>query len=341
MANNRNALLIGAVALGTAWAASALIRQRRMTDLRGQSVLITGGSRGLGLVLAREFSALGARVAICARDLEELEAARQDLRARDGNVFAFPCDVTDKNQIKEFVAATREKFGRIDVAVHNAGVIQVSPVEHLTEADYDESLKTHFWAAFHLINEVLPEMRERGSGRIVNIASVGGKVAIPHLNAYAVGKFALAGYSEGLRAELVKDNVYVTSVFPGMIRTGSPRNAFFKGQNDKEYAWFKTGDSIPGLTTSAEDCARQIIAATARGDAELIVTLPAQMLAAFHGIAPGIATEINSIVNQFLPAPGGIGAQRAKGKNSESSAANNIVTGLTDDAAANNNETVN
>lgn len=231
------------------------------------------------------------------------------------------------------------EFGQIDVLINNAGVIQVSPLEHLTEADYEESLKTHFWSAFYTINEVLPEMRERKAGRIVNISSIGGKVAFPHLNGYAVGKFALVGYSEGLRAELMKDGILVTTVCPGMIRTGSPRNATFKGRNEEEYTWFKLSDSIPGLSTSAEDCAHRIIAATKRGEAELIVTLPAKIGVAIHGVFPGLTADALSIVNQYaLPAAGGVGEQRIRGSESESAASENFLTALTDQAAQDNNE---
>lgn len=340
--NSRNSLIgVAAAALGTAWLASSLVRSKRTIDLQNKVVLITGGSRGLGLVLAREFAAENAKIAICARDSEELENAKRDLETRGANVLTMPCDVTNKADIKQFVDAVRAEFGRVDVLINNAGTIQVSPIEHLTEADYEESLRTHFWAPFYFISEVLPEMRDRKAGRIVNISSIGGKMPIPHMNAYVTGKFALSGFSEGLRTELIKDGIYVTTVCPGMIRTGSPRNAFFKGRNEEEYAWFKTGDSIPGLSTSAEDCARQIVTATKRGDAELIVTLPAVLAAAFHGVAPGISSEVNSIVNGFLPLPGGIGEARTQGKNSESRLSNNVFTQLTDEAAKDNNQMVN
>lgn len=339
LSNNNKALWWGLAGVGAVLAAKMVLGRARAIDLRDKVAVITGGGRGLGLVLAREMAREGAKVAICARDLAELEIAKQDLQKRGANVFAYPCDVTNKAEVGQFINAVRQEFGQIDVLINNAGIIQVSPVEHLTAEDYQESLKTHFWAAFNTINEVLPEMRARGEGRIVNISSIGGKIPVPHLNGYVVGKFALAGYSEGLRAELLKDNIYVTSVFPGMIRTGSPRNAFFKGKNEEEYAWFKISDSIPGLSTSAEDCARQITAATKRGDAELIVTLPAKIGAAIFGLLPGLTAEVLSLVNQYgLPAPGSIGARRARGKESESAASETFLTELTDKAAEDNNQ---
>lgn len=342
LTKKNNALWWGLAGVGAILAAKTLLANSRKISLRDRVVVITGGSRGLGLVLAREAVRENAKVAICARDLEELAEAKIDLEARGAKVFTMPCDVTNKAEVGQFINAVRMEFGQIDVLINNAGVIQVSPVEHLTAEDYQESLKTHFWAVFNTINEVLPEMRERKMGRIVNISSIGGKIPVPHLNAYSVGKFALAGYSEGLRAELLKDGVYVTSVFPGMIRTGSPRNAFFKGRNEEEYAWFKISDSLPGLSTSAEDCARQIIAATKRGDAELIVTLPAKIGAAIFGVFPGLTADVLSLVNKYgLPAPGGIGERRATGKESESAASESFLTALTDEAAEQNNQMIN
>ena len=337
--SRNNALFWGVAAVGAVLAAKALLSQNRKISLRDKVVVITGGSRGLGLVLAREAAKEGAKIAICARDAEELAQAKADLEGRGADVFAYPCDLTNKAEVGQFINAVRMEFGQIDVLINNAGVIQVSPVEHLTAKDYQESLKTHFWAAFNTISAVLPEMHERKEGRIVNVASIGGKVSVPHLNGYSVGKFALVGYSEGLRAELMKDGILVTTVCPGLIRTGSPRNATFKGKNEEEYAWFKLSDSIPGLSTSAEDCARQIIGATKRGDAELVVTLPAKIGVAIHGLFPGLTADVLSIINQYgLPAAGGIGERHAKGSESESAASENFLTALTDQAAQDNNE---
>ncbi|MGH9900873.1 MAG: SDR family NAD(P)-dependent oxidoreductase, partial [Pyrinomonadaceae bacterium] len=228
---NRDALILAAAGAGALLAARTFVRRWREYDLRGKTVLITGGSRGLGLVLARELAREGANLAICARDPAELERARVDLINRGANAIAFPCDVTDRAQVKELVDVVRHRFGRIDVLVNNAGVIQVGPVEEMTLEDYEEAMRTHFWGPLHMILEVLPDMRRRGGGRIVNVSSIGGKIGVPHLTPYSASKFALVGLSEALRAELGKDGVVVTTVCPGLMRTGSPRNATFKGQH--------------------------------------------------------------------------------------------------------------
>lgn len=326
--------------VGTALAVQALVNQRRKIDFTGKTIVITGGSRGLGLALTREFARQGANVAICARDAAELDAARQDLQTAGYDVFTHPCDITDKAQVQDFIEAVDKVLGPVDVLVNDAGIIVVSPLENTTEADFRDAMEINFWGAYNMVNAVLPQMRERRAGRIVNIASFGGKIAVPHLIPYSVSKFALVGYSEGLRAELLKDNIYVTTVCPGLIRTGSPRNAIYKGQNEKEYTAFKIGDSLPGITIAADACARQIVRATQIGKAEEIITFTAQLGTILQGLAPGLVADTMSLVNRALPAPGGIGERRAWGKDSETPLSQSILTTLTDQAAEANNELV-
>jgi NAD(P)-dependent dehydrogenase (short-subunit alcohol dehydrogenase family) len=329
---------VAAAGLGALLAARAMTRKWREFDFTDKTVLITGGSRGLGLVMAREFASRGARVAICARDTEELERARADLQRRGASVLAVPCDVTERAQVGELVNIVREHFGGIDVLVNNAGVIQVGPVEVMTVEDYEEVMKAHFWGPLYAILAVLPEMRGRRSGRIVNISSIGGKISVPHLVPYSASKFALVGLSEGLRAELQKDGVIVTTVCPGLMRTGSPRNATFKGQHRAEYAWFSISDSLPVTSMNAERAASQIVEACRRGDAEIVLSIQAQLAVKFHGLFPGLTADLLGVVNRLLPGPGGIGKRRAKGKESESAIAPSLLTALSDAAARNNNE---
>jgi NAD(P)-dependent dehydrogenase (short-subunit alcohol dehydrogenase family) len=334
----RDALKLAAAGAGAYLAARAVYRRLNEYDFAGKVVLITGGSRGLGLVLARGFAAEGARVAICARDQKELERARADLAARGADVFAFPCDVTDRAQVRETVEVVTRHFGRVDVLVNNAGVIQVGPLETMTLEDYEQAMAVHFWGPLYATLAVLPQMRARGEGRIVNVSSIGGKIGVPHLVPYSASKFALAGLSDGLRAELVKDGVVVTSVFPGLMRTGSPRNATFKGQHRAEYAWFAISDSLPVSSINAERAAAQIIDACRRGRAELVITTQAQAAVKFRALFPEAAADVLGVVSRLLPGPGGIGRGRAKGKESESALAPSLLTALTESAARRNNE---
>jgi NAD(P)-dependent dehydrogenase (short-subunit alcohol dehydrogenase family) len=333
-----NALLLAAAGAGALLAGRALYRRLTDYDLRGKTALVTGGSRGLGLVLARELAREGARVAITARDPEELGRAADDLRSRGAEVFAHPCDVTDRRQVNEMVAAVAENFGGVDVLVNNAGVIQVGPLELMTLEDFEEAMATHFWGPLYATLAALPRMRERREGRIVNVSSIGGKISVPHLAPYSASKFALAGLSEGLRAELMKDNVVVTTVIPGLMRTGSPRNATFKGQHRAEYAWFAISDSLPVTSIQAERAARQIVAATRRGQAELVITTQARLAVKFHALFPEATADLLALVNRLLPGPGGIGVRSAKGEESESALAPSLLTALSERAAERNNE---
>ncbi len=334
----KRALMLAAAGAGALAVARALYRRSKEYDLEGKCVLVTGGSRGLGLVLAREFAEEGARVAICARDNQELERARRDLSARGAEVFAFPCDVTDRAQVAELIEVVTRRFGRIDVLVNNAGVIQVGPLEVMTLEDFEQAMNVHFWGPLYTTLAVLPQMRARRDGRIVNVSSIGGKVAVPHLVPYSASKFALAGLTEGLRAELAKDNVAVTSVIPGLMRTGSPRNATFKGRHRDEYAWFSISDALPVTSIQAERAARQIVTACRRGQAELIITIQAVLAVKFHALFPEATADMLALANRLLPGPGGIGRRRAKGRESESALAPSLLTTLSDRAALRNNE---
>ena len=335
----KKALALAAVGAGAAMAARAFVRGRRAIPLAGRTALITGGSRGLGLVIAREFASRGARVALCARDADELARARDDLAGRGADVAAFICDVTDPDQVERTVAEVLAHFGRIDVLVNNAGVIQVGPFEETTREDFDEAMRTHFWGPLYATQAVLPSMRARGEGRIVNISSIGGMVSAPHLVPYSASKFALVGLSEGLRAELLKDGVYVTTVAPGLMRTGSIHRATFKGQHEKEFAWFAIGDSIPGLSMSAEAAAYKIVEAARHGDAEAVLSIPAKLMAAAHHLSPGLFADAMGVMNRFVfPAPGGIGRAKVEGRHSRSALTPRWSTYLSDQAALRNNE---
>jgi short-subunit dehydrogenase len=326
--------LMAAGALGIALARRAFSRKY---DLADKTVFITGGSRGLGLVMAREFGRRGARIGICARNDAELESAASDLRGRGYTVETFICDVSDKGQVDTTMAAARTRLGPIDVLVNNAGVISVGPLETMTVEDYQESIATHFWGPLYTMLAVLPEMRSRREGRIVNISSIGGLVSVPHLVPYSAGKFALAGLSEGVRSEALKDGVYVTTIYPGLMRTGSPRNAFFKGKHRAEYAWFSISDALPLFSISAERAARTIVSACERGTARVVLSLPAKIAAKGFHLFPASATLL-SLVERMLPGPGGIGKERAAGKDSSSFASPSLLTVLNERAAQRNNE---
>ena len=296
----RRIMLGGAAGCGVVLIAKAITRNRGLESLRGKNVLITGGSRGLGLLLAREFARQGARVAICARHSDQLDRAREDLRSHGADVWARTCDVSDPEQVRRFMTEVTAEFGSVDVLVNNAGTIQVGPVASMIAEDFDFALKSIFWGALNMIFAVLPQMRARRDGCIVNVTSIGGKVSIPHLLPYSCAKFALQALSEGLRAELAREGITVTTVVPGLMRTGSHVNAQFKGRQQEESAWFGLSASLPLISMNAERAARIIVRATQRGDIEKTISLPASVLARAHALFPGPVISLLSLVNRFI-----------------------------------------
>lgn len=330
--------LIAGAGILTGLLAARFLRNRSKFNLQGKVVFVTGGSRGLGLLLAREFALRGARVAICARDGQDLNRAAESLRQISPDIFPIEADMTMREEAELAIRRINNHFGPVDVLVNNAGVITVGPLETTTIDDYRTSVNTHFWGPYFATMAVLPKMQERQQGRIVNISSIGGKVSVPHLLPYSVGKFALTGFSEGLRAALLKSNIYVTTVCPGLMRTGSPRNAFFKGNNEAEYAWFSVSDSLPLLSMSAERAARRVVNACQFGVSELVLSLPAKLAVKFHGLAPGTTTNFMAWMNRLLPPPGGIGTEIRTGKQSFSDVSPSWLTTLNEQAAKRNNE---
>jgi NAD(P)-dependent dehydrogenase (short-subunit alcohol dehydrogenase family) len=294
--------------LGSLALAGCLISRvtRRTFSLAGKVVLITGGSRGLGLVLARQFCAEGARVALLARDPDELARAREELVQRGGEVLTISCDLLDREQIEAAVQKVVDHFGCLDVLINNAGIIEVGPLEHMGREDFQRAMNLHFWAVFDLIMHALPHLRRRGGGRIVNIASIGGRMAVPHLAPYCASKFALVGLSDALRAELARDRIHVTTVTPGLMRTGSEGHAQFKGDHQAEYTWFSLATALPFASVSAQHAAAQIISACRRGLPSLTIPLTARATVLGNALFPNIAGSMMKLINSvLLPPPSG------------------------------------
>lgn len=312
MANGRGmgvGALAGAAGLGLL--GREVVRRSRNADLSGEVALITGGARGLGLLLARNLAREGCRLVICSRTESQLERARQELEAMGAEALAVRCDVSDRADVERLIEAAYSRFGQIDILINAASIIQIAPVENLTLRDFEEAVAINFWGTVYPTLAVLPRMLERKRGRIMNISSVGGKVSVPHLLPYNCGKFAVTAFGEGLAAELVKDGITVTTICPGVMRTGSYLNTFVKGQQEKEFAWFAASSSLPVMSMDAERAARHIMRALKRGDTERIISTPANLLARFHGLFPGTTVELLGIANRFLPRADGAGQDTA------------------------------
>ncbi len=314
-----------------------LIQRRKFIELQGKVVLITGGSRGFGLAMAEEFAQEGAKLVICSREDDELARAQTKLQELGADVLTVVCDVTKPEEVQQLITQATSHFGRVDILVNNAGIISAGPWNTRTRSDFEESMNIIFWGTYNTTMAVLPQMRVRGNGRIVNIASVGGKVSVPHLLSYASAKFAVVGLSEGLHAELAQEGIDVITVAPGLMRTGSQVNAIAKGdKNKEEYTLFALIDTLPGSSISVQRAAKQVVRATKRGDTELIISVPAQILARLHGAFPGLITDILTLSTRFLPKSEG--TTRHTGSESETPISKSFLTTLGQKASHEYNE---
>ena len=314
----RNAAYFGIGVLAAMAAPDAFV-PGRARGFRGKAVVITGASRGLGLAIAEDLSRRGARLALVARDKFELDRARRKLLGdgsadRDADLFAIVADLRNRAEAERMIAEATSHFGRVDVLINNAGVITVGPVENQTVEDFQEVMDSNFFSGLYCTMAVLPQMLERGEGAIANITSIGGKVAVPHLLPYTASKFAAVGFSEGLATELRTRGVRVTTVVPGLMRTGSHRNAQFKGDAPREYRWFSLGASLPGVSIAAHRAARRIVEAIDAGREEITITPQAFLLSRLGNVSPEVTRGLMRGMNALLPKaqPGNTEAKRGE-----------------------------
>jgi len=223
---------------------------------------------------------------------------------------------------------------------HVRGMIEVAQVDDDAIGHQAAQPVEVEMAELHPVGDQHRRMRARRAGRVVNVTSIGGAVAVPHLLPYSAAKFAALGFSEGLAAEAARDGVQVTTVVPGLMRTGSFVNALFKGQREREAAWFSVASSLPLLSMDGRRAARRILAACARGQTFLTLGLPAKLLRLFHGLLPGTTARLLGLANALLPRPGGAGPQAAAepGWQHRTGVARSFLTALGDRAARANRE---
>ena len=324
------ALLLGGAALGY-----AVTTQRRRYAFENKVVLITGGSRGLGLVLARQLAGRGALVGLLARDAMELARARQTI-ASQSLVQLLPADVTAPSQVEQAVSTLVHRFGRIDVVINNAGQILSAPFDDTTDADFKAMLDVHFWGTLHVTRAALPYLTRQDDARIINICSIGGRIPVPHLSAYCASKFAQVGLSEVMGEELRSKGIRVTTVLPGLMRTGSHRQAWFKGNQSAEYQMFSLVGGLPVTSMSADRAARLILRAAERGHAEAIIPFSVRQIAKATALAPNTAVAVMAATNRVLPGPGSKLA--VQGKQMQLNPAVSAAATLSERAAERNNE---
>ena len=187
--------------------------------LKDKIVVITGTSSGIGKAAAIEFAKRGAKLAIVSRRKEKLEELQKSLEQFSTEVLVCPCDVSDKEDVKKMSDAVLEKFGKIDILVNNAGFAIYGMVTNLTIEQIESQMQTNYFGMMYCTKNFLPILQQQNSGHIVNVASVAASFGLPGIAPYCASKFAMLGFSEGLKHELKGTNIGVTVVSPIMVRT--------------------------------------------------------------------------------------------------------------------------
>lgn len=314
------------------------------------TALVMGASRGLGLLVSEELLRRGFVVHGCARDEDELQGAARILAAAVPGARYVPrvCDVRDAQAVSAVVEEVVAAHGRLDVAIHVAGVIQVGHADTVTLGHYHDAVDTMLWGPVHLALASLPHMREAGRGRIGIVSSVGGLVAVPRLVPYSVAKFGAVGLAEGLYAELAGTGVTVTTVTPGLMRTGGHTHARFVDDAVTDYAWFAPLASLPGLSISAERAARRIVSGVLSGNPTVELTPLTIIGRRVHGLAPATTVRAMGLVSRLMPGPRGSAADpmtedapAVEGRTARARLSSRVVDGLSvlgDRAARRTNE---
>lgn len=276
-------------------------RRARRLDLRGRVVVVTGGGRGLGFAVARAFAARGCKLAICGRDGDVIARAVEELGRYGVDVFGDTCDVSEPAQVEMFIEQVLTHYCAIDVLINNAGQCFVGPAVELRAAELDEAFRNIFWVHYHPTMQVLPHMRQRGTGRIVNISSIGGKLPLPHQAAYVAAKYATTGWTQALSTELAKENIYVSTVTPPPLRNGAPLHVHFGGRKEDEFRWFTRVLTSSWMATSARRTARVIVDAAEHGDFERSVSVACWFATRAHGLAPNLMGRALAWMERGLP----------------------------------------
>lgn len=245
--------------------------------LSGTIVVITGATSGIGRETAREFAATGATVVIAGRRKDRLQELVGEIETKGGQALAVPTDVSDQSQVEELINTAIRHFGRVDVLVNNAGVAIASRFEQMALEDFRRLMDVNFWGAVYACRAVVPQMRKQRGGVILNVSSIFGKRGMPFETAYCASKFALAGFSEALRAELMSENIDVCTIFPGAVET----EIFDAAANN-------TGLELPGFVPKfpAKQMAKLIVQTARFPQAEVIAAIDAQAINLTRTVVP-------------------------------------------------------
>lgn len=283
-------LWAGPAVAGVLMARSAWTHLRKKRH-RGSVVLITGGNRGLGRELARQYLGAGATVIILGRDEEALAAAETEL-SELGDVIALRADITRAEQIADVTAEIERRFGRLDGLINNAGLVLGGPLRSTSAQDYDRLLQTNLYGTCRMTEAALPLLRGGKNPWIINISSAAGKLTVPYLVAYGASKAALARYSEGLMMQLAGEGIQVLTVYPSFIHTGVWDHAPVKDSKIPLRRAYNAISAIPFIAMSTPGAARRIIGAQSRGELKIVIPLSAEIFVRLVYLMPKLSARL-------------------------------------------------
>ena len=256
-------------------------------DFKNKVVLITGASSGIGKQTAIEFAKLGSSIILVARRKNKLEQVENELKQFNVNTLVCACDVSKKDQVEELSKIVLQKFNSIDILVNNAGFAIYGSVSDLSIDEIESQMETNYFGMIYCVKNFLPLMLKKKSGHIVNVASVGASFSVPGVSSYCATKFAMLGFSEGLKHELYGTGVGLTVVSPIMVRT-----PLFEHPSFTNFSKFSTGVSL-----SSETVAKTIIKASNSSRLEIVVPSVARAAIWFKQTFPFL---INPIIGRIF-----------------------------------------
>jgi 3-oxoacyl-[acyl-carrier protein] reductase len=209
-------------------------------NLTNKNAIVTGGTKGIGRAIAAALAGEGISVCISARNQDEIDEAVRELnQGSQGKAIGFACDVREYDQVKALISRTVKQTGGVDILVNNAGIGMFETVAETSPEDFRAVLETNLFGVFYCCHEVIPEMKRRGGGYIINVSSLAGVNPHPGMAAYNASKFGLNGFSEALMQEVRHDNIKVSYIMPGSVNTE------FGGDSlSGEKSWQLTPDDI-------------------------------------------------------------------------------------------------
>ena len=247
-----------------------------MASMSGNVVVVTGASTGIGQATAEAFAREGATVVLAARSEGRLVRIAADIEQAGGRAIPMAVDVTDRSAVFEKMKEVAESQGRIDVLVNNAGIGLLSPVENMDPEELKRVFEVNFFGLIWCTQAVLPCMIRQKGGRIVNVSSVAGKRALPHISAYCASKFAVQAFSDSLRMEAAEHGIAVSVVCPPRVDTTFHDTPLMR----------QKGQRMSAPSISAEFVASEIVRTTRRGSREVVVSFYGKFFVFFHWLSP-------------------------------------------------------